>query len=48
MYLYQNAFQRFKMGYASSQAWVLLIIVLIATFFLFRSSGWVYYRSDDR
>lgn len=48
MYLYQNAFQRFKMGYASSQAWVLLVIVLIATYFLFRSSGWVYYRSDDR
>lgn len=48
MYLYQNAFQRFKMGYASSQAWVLLVVVLIATYILFRSSGWVYYRSDDR
>jgi multiple sugar transport system permease protein len=48
MYLYQNAFQRFKMGYASSQAWILLLIVLVATFILFRSSGWVYYRSDDK
>lgn len=47
MYLYQNAFQYLKMGYASAQAWILLIIVLIATFFLFRSSKWVYYRSDN-
>jgi multiple sugar transport system permease protein len=48
MYLYQNAFQRFKMGFASSQAWVLLVIVMIATYVLFKSSGWVFYRSDDR
>lgn len=48
MYLYQNAFQRFKMGFASSQAWVLLVIALIATYLLFRTSGWVYYRSEDR
>jgi multiple sugar transport system permease protein len=47
MYLYQTAFQQFKMGYASAQAWVLFIIVLIATLILFRTSGWVYYRSED-
>ena len=47
MYLYQTAFQLFKMGYASAQAWVLFLIVLIATAVLFRTSGWVYYRSEE-
>ncbi|MCX6050500.1 MAG: sugar ABC transporter permease [Chloroflexi bacterium] len=47
MYLYQNAFQQFKMGYASAQAWILFAMVLIATAILFRTSGWVYYRSED-
>lgn len=47
MYLYQTAFQLFKMGYASAQAWVLFVIVLIATAVLFRTSGWVYYRSEE-
>jgi multiple sugar transport system permease protein len=45
MYLYQNAFQFFRMGYASAQAWILFVIVLAATAVLFRSSEWVYYRS---
>lgn len=47
MYLYQSAFQMFKMGYASAQAWILFAIVLIATAVLFRTSGWVYYRSEE-
>ena len=47
MYLYQTAFQQFKMGYASAQAWILFAIVLVATGVLFRSSGWVYYRSEE-
>jgi multiple sugar transport system permease protein len=46
MYLYQNAFQFFKMGFASAQAWILFLIVLAATVLLFRSSGWVYYRGE--
>jgi multiple sugar transport system permease protein len=47
MYLYQSAFQQLKMGYASAQAWILFAIVLVATAILFRTSGWVYYRSED-
>ena len=47
MYLYQSAFQQFKMGYASAQAWILFLFVLIATAVLFRTSGWVYYRSEE-
>lgn len=46
MYLYQNAFQWFKMGFASAQAWILFVIVLIFTALLFRTSGWVYYRGE--
>ena len=46
VYLYQKAFSQFYMGYASAMAWVLLVIVLGATYFVFRTSGWVFYRSD--
>lgn len=47
MYLYQAAFQQFKMGYASAMAWLLFLIVLLAAWVLFRSSGRVYYRAAD-
>ena len=47
MYLYQNAFQQFKMGYASAQAWVLFIIILVVTGIVFFSSRfWVYYYAE--
>ena len=36
LYLYQNAFQFFKMGYASAMAWILLLIALGIIFLLFR------------
>jgi multiple sugar transport system permease protein len=36
LYLYQNAFQFFKMGYASAMAWALLLIALGIIFLLFR------------
>ncbi|MDR3173165.1 MAG: sugar ABC transporter permease [Treponema sp.] len=36
LYLYQNAFQFFKMGYASAMAWVLLLIALGIIFLLFK------------
>ena len=48
LYLYQNAFQYFKMGYASAIAWVLFIYILILTLFMhFTSKRWVYYEGDD-
>jgi multiple sugar transport system permease protein len=48
MYLYQNAFQQFKMGYASAQAWVLFVVVLIVTGLLFFSSRfWVHYHAES-
>jgi multiple sugar transport system permease protein len=49
LYLYQNAFQFFRMGYASALAWVLFLIILSLTALIFRSSsGWVYYEGELR
>jgi multiple sugar transport system permease protein len=45
LYLYQNAFVLFKMGYSSAMAWVLLLIVAIFTALTFKfSSTWVFYE----
>lgn len=49
LYLYRNAFQYFKMGYASAMAWILLLIILALTLLVFRSQGrWVYYEAARR
>lgn len=45
LYLYQNAFERFRMGYAASLAWVLFLIILIFTAIqFFFANRWVYYE----
>lgn len=43
IYLYQSAFQYFKIGYASAQAWMLFLIVIAFTVVLFRVSGRLVY-----
>jgi multiple sugar transport system permease protein len=44
MYLFQNAFHYFKMGYACAMAWVLFVLILGATLVIFKSSAkHVYY-----
>lgn len=43
IYLWQSAFQFFKMGYASAQAWVLFLIIVFFTMILFRISGRLVY-----
>jgi len=49
LYLYQNAFKYFEMGYASTMAWILFVIVLLLTLLVFRSSqAWVYYEGQLR
>jgi len=49
LYLYQNGFQFFEMGYASALAWVLFLIILGFTLLVFRSSpAWVYYEGELR
>jgi len=46
LYLYQEAFGFFRMGYASALAWILLVIIALFTAFSFLSARyWVHY--DD-
>ncbi len=49
LYLYRNAFQYFKMGYASAIAWVLFLYIFLLTLLVLRSSSmWVYYEGEMR
>ena len=44
-YIYENGFQFFRMGYASSLAWVLFALIFVFTLFQFKRQGkWVYYE----
>lgn len=44
VYLYQNAFQYLKMGYASAMAWILFVIILLFTLLLLKvSDRYTYY-----
>jgi len=47
LYLYDRAFARLQMGYASSLAWIMLVIIAIFTALIFASSRtWVFYESE--
>ncbi|MCZ8515010.1 sugar ABC transporter permease [Paenibacillus filicis] len=47
MYLYQRAFGRFEMGYASALAWILLVIIGLFTMLIFASTRyWVHYEAE--
>jgi multiple sugar transport system permease protein len=49
LYLYQNAFQAFKMGYASALAWILFLIILALTVVQFRiGRRWVFYEGAGK
>jgi multiple sugar transport system permease protein len=49
LYLYQNAFQFFQMGYASTLAWILFLYILVLTVLIFRSGNfWVHYEGQSR
>ena len=49
LYLYQEAFAYFRMGYAAALAWVLLIIIGCFTALSFLTSKyWVHYEDDPR
>jgi len=48
VYLYQNAFQYLKMGYASAIAWVTFAIILVFTLLVFRSMPmWVHSETGE-
>jgi multiple sugar transport system permease protein len=47
IYLFRNAFEYLKMGYASAMAWILFVIIMILTFIQLRmSKKWVYYEGE--
>lgn len=48
-YLWVNAFDNFRMGYASAMAWILFIIIILLTLLVFKSSSaWVYYENEGK
>ncbi|GAA5202406.1 sugar ABC transporter permease [Microbacterium jejuense] len=48
LYLYQQGFANFNMGYASAMAWLLLIITALLTVLAFWSSKfWVFYDDEN-
>lgn len=49
VYLFQNAFQFFRMGFASAMAWVLFAIILVITVIQVKvGNRFVYYEGDSR
>lgn len=47
VYIYQEAFERNSMGYAAALGWIMLLIILLFTLLVFKSSdAWVYYEGE--
>ena len=47
VYIWQQAFQQQKMGYASALSWILLVMTLLLTLLVFRSQTmWVFYEGE--
>lgn len=48
LYIYRHGFEQFNMGYASTLAWLLFLIVIVLTLVQFAvARRWVYYESDE-
>ena len=49
LYLFNNAFRYFKMGYASAIAWVVFVIILALTLIQWQAQKyWVHYETDKK
>jgi multiple sugar transport system permease protein len=48
MQLYRQAFVYFNMGRASAMAWTLFLVILVLTYIVFRTSGWVHYGGEEK
>ncbi|UCH33599.1 MAG: sugar ABC transporter permease [Armatimonadota bacterium] len=47
LYLFQNGFEYFRMGYACAMAWILFAVILGATVLILKTSQrWVYYEES--
>jgi multiple sugar transport system permease protein len=48
VYLYQQIFSYFQLGYASAMSWMLTAVVIVLTAFVFGTARkWVYYHGSD-
>jgi multiple sugar transport system permease protein len=48
LYLFVNTFQRYRVGLASAQAWILFLIILSLTGLMFWASRrFVYYETEE-
>lgn len=48
-YLFDHAFQNFRMGYASALAWILFVLIFALTLLVVKSSdAWVYYEGERK
>jgi len=48
-YLFNNAFQYLRMGYASAMAWILFVIILVLTLFQLKiAPRWVHYEGEEK
>jgi multiple sugar transport system permease protein len=49
VYLYRNAFQYLRVGYAAALSWALFLIIVVLTLLLFRlQRRWVFYETEAR
>jgi len=48
LYLYNVAFGRYNIGYASALSWIIFFISLVLTWIMFKSSTWVYYEEEGK
>ena len=47
MYIYENAFTHFEMGYAAANSWFMFLIIFVLSMLVVRSSSaWVYYEGE--
>lgn len=47
LYIYRTAFSYFQMGYASAQAWMLFVVIMVITLIqLWLARRWVYYEGE--
>lgn len=47
MYIYDNAFKYFEMGYAAANSWVMFLIILALSMIVLKSSSaWVHYEGE--
>jgi hypothetical protein len=49
LFVYNNAFKKSRLGYASASAWIMFVLILIITGIMFKTSKkWVFNYSDNK